>query len=475
MNRVARFIKSSAIYFAGNVLTKIISFFLLPLYTGYIAQADMGYYDLSTSYINIIVPVVCMDIWSGIMRYMFDFEEREDKYKAIFNGCLIFCCSVLLYAVGTGVLGIITDIRYLLLIFLFGLFTMIQTVYTYVARGLGYNAIFAASGIVGSLVNSGSNIVMILVLNMRIESLYIALILGLLVQIIIMETKVKLIKHFSFKLFDWAMVKSMLRFSLPLSLNSACFWFLSSYNRVGISNTLGLEANGIYSIAAKFTYVLGLVSNCFSMAWQEMVYSMGNEKEDKDKLYSLASNYYLRFLMFGLVLLVPVVYVAFPILINPQYQDAFNLVPMYLFATVASIYSVFLGDIFGAEKKTGSIFTSTVAAAVVNVSLFHILVGFMGIQAANISLLCGFLVNIIFRIVLLRKSIKITLNYKMLLGTTALFVVAFVVYLTQGMVANIAVFVVFLGIALFSFRDLLQKGLEVVKQKKAELKEKKQK
>lgn len=465
MASIGKFIKSSAIYFVGNVLTKVISFFLLPIYTSYIATADMGYYDVSVSYVNIIAPVVCMEIWSGIMRYMFDYNEKDGKYKAIFNGFIIFGCSVLIYTIGAGVLGIITDIKLLFLIFLYGITYMLHTVYSYIVRGLGYNAVFAVSGILGSLINSVSNIIMILFLNMRLESMYIALILGLAFQVIFMEFRIKLIKHLSFDMFDKVMIMSMVRFSLPLCLNSASFWFLSSYNRVGISNTLGLEANGIYSVAAKFTYVLGLASNCFSMAWQEMVYSMGNEKENKSKFYSTASNYYIKFLMYGTVVLIPAVSVIFNFMVAKEYRAAYDVVPLYLLATVTNIYSVFLGNIFSAEKKTGIIFISTVAAAIVNVSLFHLLVGKLELQAANIALLCGFLVIIVLRLILLGKDFKIRLDFKMLIFTTILFCIAYYIYATKSQLVNFIAAIVFGIIALIAFRDLIKKGLNVVKSK----------
>ena len=468
MNNLVKFLKSSGIYFVGNVLTKMVSFFLLPLYTTYIPTEQSGYFDLSYSYISILIPIIFLEIWSAIMRFTFDYIKGEDRYKPLFNGLLIFAASLAIYIATAFLLGAIVQIDYLIYIFFYGLFTALQTCYSYIVRTFGYNVIFAVSGIVGSIVNSVSNIIMILVFDMTITSLYLAAILGLFVQVVIMECKMQLLRHLSIKQFDKDMIKQMVVFSLPLSLNTACFWFLSSYNRVGVSNILGLEANGIYSAAAKFTYVIGLVSNCFSMAWQELVYSLGNEKENKSRLYTVASNYYIKFLMYGLLLLIPVVQVVFPWFIKNDYQAAFSLIPLYLLATVANIYSTFLGNIFGAEKKTSIIFTSTLVAAVVNVGLFHALVGSMGIQAANIALFFGFLVNIIMRLLLLKKSIPISLDYKMIVVTMILFGAAFGVYMTNNTLVNILAFLVFAAITLFAFRDLIKQLLTKIKNRRSQ-------
>lgn len=456
MSNIQKFIKSTGIYFIGNVLTKVISFFLLPLYTNYIPTDGMGYYEQANAYLNIIVPVICVAIWSAILRFIFDYDDLSGKYKVIFNAMVVFTGSFLLYLLGSVILGSIKEIRDLPLIFIMGVAMMLHSCYTNITRGLGYNAIFAFSGIVGGLVNCVTNIILILVFHMDESSLFISLALGLFVQIVMMECKVHLLKHLSFRLFDKELMVTMLKYSAPLAVNSACYWFLTGYIRIGITNNLGLDANGIYAVAGKFSTVIGLISNCFSLAMQELLYSLGNKKENKEQFYTSVSNYYIKFLMFGLILLLPVIEVVFPFFIKGDYVAAFPLIPFNLLSTVASIYGVFLGDVFAAEKQTRSLFYTTVAAAAVNVSAFHILVGYFGLQAANIALCAGFFTIIIARILLLRKFFTIKLDYKMVLTTTLLFIATFIIYLTQGVLVNIIVFIVLFAITCFAFRDLLR-------------------
>ncbi len=464
MDSAKRFIKSSAIYFVGSVLTKIIPFLLLPLYTSRILTQDMGYYDLSTSYLNMLVPIFGMEIWIAVMRYMFDYEIAQQKYKVILNGLTVISFSLILYSALFASIGIFTDIKYPLFIFIFGLLTIVNNVYSYIARGLGYNTVFAVSGIVGSLVNSISNVVMILVFDMTITSLYLAMIFSFLVQIIILEFKVHLIKNISFRMFDKSLIKSMVRFSLPLALNSVSFWFLYSYNRVGIANILGLSANGIYSIASKFTLVLGLVATCFSMAWQELAFSKGNER-DNSFFYTKASNYYIKFLMITILLFLPAIYLVFPYFIDSQYREAYGLIPIYLLAIAISIFSNFLTNIFAAEKKTKIIFMSTAVSAAVNVALFHLLVGPIGIQAANIALLCGFIVNVIIGLILLNKSSKIALDYRFIILSLLWFGVAYFIYMHGNLITNIAFAGITSALSLFIFRALVKTLITTLKSK----------
>lgn len=435
------------------------------MYTNYIPTEGMGYYDVVNTYMNIIVPIVSVTIWAAILRYCFDYTDREGKYKVIFNAMIAMAGSFILYSIAAVILGFIGSIKYLVLIYLMGIAMMLQNCYSNMARALGYNVVFAASGVVGGLVNCGSNVFMILVLHMREESLFIALTLGLFAQVIVMESKVKFLRHLSLQLYDKHLLVNMLRYALPLALNSTCFWFLSSYDKIGISSSLGLKANGIYSIAGKYTYIIGLVSDCFALAMQEMLYSMGNQKQGKAEFYNLTSNYCIKFLMYGLILLLPFVYFSFPLLIGKEYSAAFPLIPIYLLATVENVYSGFLGDIFATEKKTSAVFYSTVVAAVVNVAAFHLLVGRIGIQAANVALAVGFLANIIIRIAILRKGFSLTVNYKMFLPTLVLFAIGSWIYFTKGKLVNLIWFIAVLVLTVYEFRDILKRMIAALRAK----------
>lgn len=88
MKNLWKFVKTSGIYFIGTVLHKLITFFLLPIYTKYIDKADLGTYDLATAYINFLCSILFLDIWSGIMRFAFEYEGEERK-KPITSGIAI--------------------------------------------------------------------------------------------------------------------------------------------------------------------------------------------------------------------------------------------------------------------------------------------------------------------------------------------------------------------------------------------------
>ena len=340
-----------------------------------------------------------------------------------------------------------------------GLCSMIQAIYTYTTRGLGYNAVFAVSGIVGSLVNSLTNVALILGFSMTVKSLYLAAIAGYVVQILMLERKVHLLRAIHPKLVRPRLLKRMLRFSLPLAANAVCACFLTNYNSIMVTNLLGLSENGVFSAAGKFAVALTLVSSCFSMAWQELFFSKGGE-EDKGAFYTRTMSYYYRFLTLTLALLLPVVNVVFSFFIGPEYAGAFPLVPLYLISTGASIYSGFLGYIFSSDKRTNVVMVSTLAAAAVNVACLHLTIRWIGAQAASLALLLGFAACIVIRQAILKKETGAKFPFPFFLFSVVLLGVSGYVYFAFGRLVNFCYGLGVFALFCFLFRDLLKSLLQ---------------
>ncbi|BBB90118.1 MAG TPA: lipopolysaccharide biosynthesis protein [Methylomusa anaerophila] len=436
MSNIKKFVKSSIVYFIGNVLSRLSTFFLLPLYTKYINPADYGYYDVSIAYLSVFTSAMFLDIWVAIMRYMFDYSDGQLKYKPIYNGAIIMFCSFSIYGILALALNTVVEIRYLLLIVIYGIFVCMQNFFSYIARGFGENMVFAGSGLAGTLVNVLSNVVFIVYMKMDYSCLYISFVIGTIVQIVIIETKVKVISNFKTSYIDKKLIISMAKYALPLCLNSVSFWFLTNYNKVVIANQLTTHENGLFAVAGKFAFALTLVSSCFNLAWQEMAFDRGSNGSDIGKFYSTASDLFLRFLLCGTIMLIPIVAIIFPFMVAPMYSESRNIVPMYLLGTMASIYSQFLGNIFGALKQTKTIFISTVFASIVNILVIHSLIGALGVLAATVSLFVGYVVNIIIRVIFLNKKIDFNVNYKLILLTSPIIIFAIHIYANMSLVAN---------------------------------------
>ena len=454
MYEFIKFIKSSGIYFIGNILTKLLSFLLLPVYTKYIDPIGYGTYDLMIAYITFFTSVLFLDIWSGIMRFMFDYDKVEDKYKSIFTGSSIFLISTLLYSVSIFIFSRFVKVDYIIYIYLYGLLMNIQNLSSFIVRGLGKNITYVTSGMISTIVTLTSNIIFLVYLKWDYSSLYISSCLGFFISSIINFRSVDYFRKDFYKYFNKEIFVDLLKFSLPLCLNSAAYWFLTSYNKIVITNNLSVYDNGLYSVAAKFSVAITLLTSCFQMAWQEISYSKGMNKDNKS-FYSEAINLYIKFLTLGILGLISVVYLIFPFMVDTQYSEAKNIIPLYLLGTLTACLSSFIGNIFGAIKHTQSIFITMVVSSLVNVAIINVLINRIGINAASISLFIGFIINIILRIFILKKKLTIDIDYKFIIISFILFIYVYLTYIKGGVVLNIISILVILIVTIYTFKDYL--------------------
>ena len=453
MQDLIRFIRTTGIYLVGNVLTKLIAFLLLPIYTGYLSPAEYGTYDLNIAYITFLSSILFLDIWGGIMRFMFDYKDDSDKAQVVKSGATIFLISTLIYTLAVVILGTLLGVEYKFLLFLYGLLTNLQQVMGFTSRGFGKNKIFAISGVVTSFVTIVCNIIFIVVFRQGYYSLYISSCIGLLVGIIILGQNINVVQILRACKINKTLLREMLIYSLPLSVNSAAYWFLASFNKVLISYRLSVEENGMYAVANKFTSMISLFTQCFQMAWQELTFSKaGKSKSEMDLFYTTAFKEYIRFMSF-----IASIKICFPILISSSYNGAENLVPIAILAALFSCFSSFLGSILSTLKKNKYIFTTTIVGSTVNVLIAVFLINILGVQAANIALAIGYLVIDIRRFLMIKKDICILLDWKWIGALSIQLIITCIVYIKLNSIWSGIVILLLCCELVIVYRDKIQK------------------
>ncbi|HIX77752.1 MAG TPA: polysaccharide biosynthesis C-terminal domain-containing protein [Candidatus Fusicatenibacter merdavium] len=456
MKSFLKFAKTSGIYFFGTVLAKLVTMLLLRVYTEYIPTGDMGTYNVSINYITFLCSVLYLDIWSGILRYFYDYHTPEGQRKPINCGFAIFGISTILYTVILVLFGQFADVQYLPLIYLYGLMMNLQNLLGYVARAYGKNVLYASAGLLNSFVTAAMNIVLIVGLRMDYRALYVAGCVGYLSNIVLIAVGVKLWTLIRPSAFEKALFFRMFRFSLPLCVNSAAYWFLTSYNSVAVSRMLGMEANGLYAVATRFGSFVSLFTSCFTMAWQEVSYAEeASSRDSRSQFYTSAVNAYLRFMGMGAEVLLPFIWLIFPLMIADGYSASRDMVPLYLLATIASSVSGFLGNIFTAMKKNGMLFYTTVAGSVVNILGVQFLIPRFGVQGASAALFLGFLTIIVFRIFLLWNEVAIRIDVRFLVVLSVVLAVSCGIYFRGDFRMNAVFFPVSIALFLLSFREMI--------------------
>ena len=84
-NRVKYLIKNTAIFTIGNIATKLISFFLIPLYTNVLTTSEYGVVDLVITISTIAVPLLTLNVMEAVMRFNWYYHF----YYGLYDWCIL--------------------------------------------------------------------------------------------------------------------------------------------------------------------------------------------------------------------------------------------------------------------------------------------------------------------------------------------------------------------------------------------------
>lgn len=454
MNKVKRFIGTSGVYFIGNVLSKLIAFILIPIYTSKLSPEQFGTFDLIVTIVSFFAPIAFFQIWDGMFRFSFDKIESYEKYKVISNAFLVWLYGFFVYLLIFGILHKALSFENDWLVLLYGLSIAIQYQYTFVARVFLKNKLFVISGLVNSVLSASINIVLLLKYNLGIESLYIAPILGSLVQVMIIEIAIHPMKKFNLKDVNISQQLEMLKFSIPLCIAAISYWLLSGFTKVVIAHQLGNSANGLFAVANRFTSMIILVVTVFQYAWNEMAYLMANDT-NRSAIYEKSIMYIYKVLIIGSGIFMLFIKIIFPYIINSAYEDALMIVPLSLIGVSANAFSNFIGTIFMTEKKTRLIFTTTIISAVINIVCLWVFTPIWGLSGAVGALCLSFLALALIRIYSIKKLFKIGFSRSYINYLVLLISVVCLFFSVNNIILLVLIIIILTGIACYSLRDIL--------------------
>lgn len=88
-NRNRYLMKNTIIFTLGNFGSKLISFFLIPLYTNVLTTTEYGVVDLVVTVVTVAVPVLTLNISESVMRFALDKDADKQKITQIGTGVLL--------------------------------------------------------------------------------------------------------------------------------------------------------------------------------------------------------------------------------------------------------------------------------------------------------------------------------------------------------------------------------------------------
>lgn len=410
MNNYKYLAKNIGLLTLSNFGTKFLTFFLLPLYTNILTTEEYGIYDLFTTTIGILVPILTLNIMESVLRFSIDKETNKTEIFSI--GLRVFLIGFFLLIVFSSINYIFNFIPlfndYIICFILLYVCNAFLGIITSFARGLDKIADISIASVISSVFIILFNIIFLIVLRIGILGYFLANIIGIAMQCFYLFIRIKCWNYIRFGIVNRRLKEEMFHYCKPLIANSISWWVNNASDRYIVIGLCGIAENGIYSIGYKIPSILNIFQTIFNQAW---VLSAVKDFDslDSDGFFSKMYNSYNCFMV--LICSVLIIFDRFlaSILYIEDFYIAWRYVPFLMIAIVFGALSGYIGGIFSAVKNTKIFAKSTVIGAISNLLINVILIYKIGAIGAAIATAISYCIVWLIRIFYMKKMMQIRL------------------------------------------------------------------
>lgn len=398
----------------GSFASKLLSFFMLPLYTAVLTTQEYGTADLITTTINLLMPFFTLLISESIIR--FALEKDRDKSEVFVTSGVVTLVGFVVFLVCSPLLLLSSDLKdYYWYFVVYYIITAMHTNVSFFVRGIEKVLIYSMSGVFQSFMFLSMNVLFLVVLKTGVVGYLLSLILSNLFAMLFLIIGAKLWRYVKWGKFNGHLMREMLSYSVPMIPNSLSWWISNSSDKYLLTFFLGVSVTGVYSVSQRIPSMFAMIATIFMGAWQiSAVEDFGSEESRK-----FFSSIYKNYSTFNICVVAGLIFLAKPLawfLFAKEFFIGWTFVPVLLFAFLFHAMSGFLGSVYTAAKKTKMVFVSTVLAAASNVVMNIILIPIMGTMGAAIATWVSYFLIWLVRLVNTRKILKIEYNKSDLLS-----------------------------------------------------------
>lgn len=411
MNRYKKLIKNTALITVGNFASKLLTFFLLPLYTAILTTAEYGVADLMTTTVNLITPFFTLIISEAVMRFALD--KECDKNQVLSIGIFVTLLGSVVMLFFSPLIRISSDLKpYYVLFILYYFVTALQSVLSQFVKGIERVTVYASSGVLHTMTFIAFNILFLVALKIGITGYLLSMVLSNAITVVYLILGAKLWRYIiPPKEVSRDLTRKMLQYSVPMIPNSLSWWVSNSSDKYMLTFFCGVAATGVYSVSQRIPSLFATISTIFISSWQiSAIDDFGSREsiEFYSKIYRIYSTFNILTLS-GLILITkPLARFLF----SKSFYDGWQFVPVLLMAFLFQAMSSYLGTIYTSAKKTKMLFISTIISAMANIVLNAILIPILGAQGAAIATFVSYFIIWIIRLFDTKKILKLEIAYK---------------------------------------------------------------
>ncbi len=416
MTETRKFVKESAIYTIGEILSKSLAFILIPLYTRYLSKSDFGIYSVVITIWPILVILYGKGFGGYIMRGFYELDKPDQKNQffgsiLIFSFLLSLMLALITHFMGEGIFSLLfKEIPY--------------KPFLQFAVGIAFLKLFlnnvlsiyraqrkATTVVIISLLNFFSSTIIIIFLVVIMGKGLWGALGGQLIALILIAIFIMFYiqRDINFTIHKEYVIAGIL-FMLPLIPHAIAGWVVNLSDRIFIERFCSLEDLAIYSLGYQLAMALEVLINSMNQAWLPFFYSNVSKSDQKKEIKKSAHFFFLAVLTIGLLLCLFSQEIIF-ISGKAEYESSTKIFPLIIFAYILyTIYFLSASTILYA-KKTYVFPIITISAGLINIGLNILFIPRMGYIAAAYSTIISYFFMAVLSYLISLKYFKIPYQF----------------------------------------------------------------
>lgn len=379
-------VKNTFLLSFGALLTKGLSFILVPFFSRWLTTEDYGTFDLMGTYVSLLIPIITLACGEAIFRFSVDSDDETKKKVYVTNGLFILSINLLFAIIIAGTANYIINISLIVPFFLLLVGELLNNHLQAFLRATRHLDIYSFGSAITTIGFAIFVFLFVRILDMGLPGMMYGYAAGYLFGDAILFASSKYWKYISFKLISIQKIKEMIRYSYVLIPNSLSWWILNVSDRLVINYFLGVAANGIYAIAYKIPNLCSSIFGMFSISWQQQA-SIMTDEDEKSKYFQKIYNQTLSILLSLCAGILSCNFLFFNYIFDERYYEAHLYAPILATAIVFMSMSQFFGGIQISLKQPKENGITTIIGAVINLVVNVLLIKLIGLYAAAISTL----------------------------------------------------------------------------------------
>lgn len=441
--------KNTIIFTLGNLGSKIVSFFLVPLYTYVLTTAEYGVIDLISTVGTVTIPILTLNISEAVMRFALD--KDADKEKITLIGTRILIITMLVGLLIFPICGLFNNIsQYSVCVYFYVVSLAASQLYLCDLRGKELLIFYSIGNVLNSFFIAISNMIFLLIFKEGIEGYLKAYIIANILTVIYAIMAGKGYKSFCFLKIDKKLLLQMIKYSIVLIPNSFMWWIMNSSDRIMVSSMIGISANGIYAVSYKLPTLVSTLTMIFNQAWS---YSAIKEEGTIDE--SEYSNKVFKVLI-GTVMLIGIGLLTFakPFLslyVSKDYYTAWKYIPFLTIGCVYLTMATFMATSYTVHKDSFGYLFSGMFGAIFNIAMNFVLIPLVGVYGAAVATCISYILVFIFRLFHTRKYIRYNIiNREFIVGSVVLVLSAGLMFINKWIGFTLQFVLLIVTVYLFS-------------------------